>query len=226
MPVRAVGNPGAGPAPAGEQGVTSGDVVFSGVGKPRRLVQALPKLLGAETGQLVWLGGQAAVHLANDGLLRTTTDGGTSWQPVHWQPLTPGEGALAWRPGVDYWIELPDGERTAPLAAVWNDRRSENGQLFFAVQEAAGSWRLLLAAPQGILTKSGERLPYDHVVRFPGESWVLLTGCVARQDGADLAIRRIAGGKLGPPELLRINAPRGHSPLPPPPGAGAGTARP
>jgi hypothetical protein len=206
--VRAVGNPGAAPAPAGEQGITSGDVVFASAGKPRRFVSALPKLVGAASGQLVWLGGGSAVHLGSDGLLRTTADGGTSWQAVHWQPMTPGQGALAFRPGVDYWIELPDGERTAPLAAVWNDRRSAEGQLFFAVQDAAaGPWRVEVTTPQGILTKAGERLPYNHVFRFAGDRWALVTGCVARQDGADLAIRRVADGKLGPPELLRISSP-------------------
>ena len=206
--VRAVGNPGAAPAPAPEQGITSGDVVFGSTGKPRRFVTALPKLVGAASGQLVWLGGGSAVHLGSDGLLRTTADGGASWQAVHWQPMTPGQGALAWRPGVDYWIELPDGERTAPLAAVWNDRRSAEAQLFFAVQDAAaGPWRVEVTTPQGILTKAGERLPYNHVFRFAGDRWALVTGCVARQDGADLAIRRVAGGKLGPPELLRVVAP-------------------
>ena len=108
---------------------------------------------------------------------------------MHWQPMSPGQGALAWRPGVDYWIELPDGERTAPLAAVWNDRRSAEAQLFFAVQDAAGgAWRVEVKTPQGILTKAGERLPYNHVFRFAGDRWAMVTGCVARQDGADLAI--------------------------------------
>ncbi|HEV8238551.1 MAG TPA: hypothetical protein VGS57_04205 [Thermoanaerobaculia bacterium] len=208
LSVRAVGNPGAVPAPVGEEGVTSGDGVFSAGGKPRRFVQALPKLAGAEHGQLVWLGGKAALHLGGDGLLRTTADGGATWEPLHWQPLSPGQGALAWRPGQDYRIELPDGERTAPAAAIWNDRRVvDKGQLFLATAATAADWRLLLSTPDGILTEGGERLPYSSVLRFGGERWVLLTGCVARQGGASLAIRRVAGGKLGAPELLKIAVP-------------------
>jgi hypothetical protein len=208
LAVRAVGTPGAAPAPAGEPGITSGDAVFAPAGAPRRFVSSLPKLVGTERGQLVWLGAGSAVHLGGDGLLRTTGDGGATWRAVQWQPLTPGEGALAWRPGVHYWIELPDGERTGPLAAVWNDRRAADApQLFFAAQEPAGAWRVELVTPHGILTKEGERLPYNHVLRFAGDRWALLTGCVARQDGADLAIRRITGGQLGPPELLRVALP-------------------
>jgi hypothetical protein len=183
LSVRAVGNPGAAPAPAGEDGVTSGDGLFTAAGKPRRFVQALPKLAGAEHGQLVWLGGKSALHLGGDGLLRATADAGATWEPLHWQPLTLGQGALAWRPGQDYRIEWPDGERTAPAAAIWNDRRvPEKGQLFLATAgAAAGEWRLLLATPDGILTEGGERIPYGSVIRFGGERWVLLTGCVSRQ---------------------------------------------
>jgi hypothetical protein len=205
--VRAVGTPGAAPAPKGEEGITSGDAVFSAAGKPRRFVQSLPKLAGADHGQLVWLGGKAALHLGLDGLLRATVDGGATWEPLHWQPLTPGEGALAWRPGKDYRIELPDGERASPAAAIWNDRRApEKEQLFLATQEPAG-WRSLAVTPDGILTQGGERLPYGQVIRFPDEAWTLLTGCVSRQGGAALAIRRVAGGKLGAPELLPIATP-------------------
>jgi hypothetical protein len=208
--VRAVGTPGAAPAPAGESGITSGDVVFAAAGKPRRFVQSLPKLAAADHGQLVWLGGKAALHLGMDGLLRTTADGGAAWEPLHWQPLSPGEGALAWRPGKDYRIELPDGERASPAAAIWNDRRAaEKEQLFLATQEPQepSRWRVLATTPDGILTQGGERLPYGQVLRFGGESWTLLTGCVSRQGGASLAIRRVAGGKLGAPELLPIAVP-------------------
>jgi len=208
MSVRAVGNPGASPAPVGEEGVSSGDGVFTATGKPRRFVEVLPKIAGAEHGQLVWLGGKAALHLGSDGLLRATADGGTSWQPLHWQPLSPGQGALAWRPGKDYRIELPDGERTGPAAAIWNARRVEGkGQLFLALSSPAGEWRQLLATPEGILTQGGERLPYSSVLRFAGEKWALVTGCVSRQGGASLAIRRVADGKLGAPELLPIVVP-------------------
>ena len=127
---------------------------------------------------------------------------------MHWQPLSPGQGALAWRPGHDYCIELPDGERAAPAAAIWNDRRvPEKAQLFLAAAAPAGDWRLLVSTADGILTQAGERLPYNHVLRFSGERWVLVTGCVARQGGAALAIRRFADGKLGAPELLPISAP-------------------
>ncbi|HXT21810.1 MAG TPA: hypothetical protein VN923_13750, partial [Thermoanaerobaculia bacterium] len=139
--------------------------------------------------------------------------GGATWEPLHWQPLSPGQGALAWRPGRDYRIELPDGERSGPAAAIWNDRRvPEKGQLFLAVSSPAGEWRQLLATPEGILTEGGERIPYGSVLRFAGERWTLLTGCVARQGGASLAIRRLADGKLGPPELLPISLPAGTPP--------------
>ncbi len=208
LTVHAVGSPGAAPAPTGEDGVTSGDGLFTAGGKPRYWLEGLPAMADSGRGELVWLGGASAMHLGVDGVLRTTGDAGASWQTLRWQPLTAGEGDLAWRPGRDYWIELPEGDRDPPLAAMWTDRRaSEEPPLFLATQTTAGPWRTLLRTPQGILTREGDRLPYDQLFRFAGEHWVLATGCVSRQDGAALAMRRFSDGVLGPPEVVAVELP-------------------
>src|SRR5262249_10165576 len=156
----AVGSPGAGPAPPGEPGVTSGDGLFDADEQPRVWLSGLPSAAKQGSGEAVWLGGKAAAHLGADGTLRTTADGGATWQPVRWQPGSGGEGDLAWRAGRDYWIELPDGERAPPLALVWNDRRvADKEELFFGTQGPDGSWKVLAHMPQGILTEDGSRLP-------------------------------------------------------------------
>lgn len=208
LEVHAVGSPGALPAPPGEEGVLSGDGLFVATGKPRHWLPTLPAIADAANGQVLWLGGGSALHVGGDGKLRRTEDGGATWQALRWQPWSGGEGDLSWRAGRDYWIELPDGERAAPLAVIWTDRRVPDKSNLFLAGETSGGWGVLLGTPQGILTKEGQRLPYNHVFRFGGERWVLATGCVARQDGAALAIRRFAGGKLADPELVPIRVKR------------------
>jgi len=206
LALRAVGNPGAVPAVDADDGVISGDGLFTATSNPRRWLEALPAVADARSGELVWLGGKSAAHLAADGM-RTTADGGVTWQPLRWQPLTGGEGDLAWRAGRDYRVELAEGERRPPLAAMWTDRRVADEEKLLIAAQVDGAWRVLARTPAGILTEGGERLPYNHLFRFAGERWELVTGCVARPGGASLAIRRFADGKLSNPELVKIALP-------------------
>jgi hypothetical protein len=90
---------------------------------------------------------------------------------------------------------------------VWTDRRVADDEKLLIGAQVDGAWRVLVRTPPGILTEDGERLPYNHLFRFDGERWALVTGCVARQGGASLAIRRFADGKLGNPELLKVELP-------------------
>ena len=93
--------------------------------------------------------------------------------------------------------------------AVWNDRRvPTRAKLYLAQREPSGSWRLLLETPQGLLTDSGERLPYNHLFRFAADRWVLVTGCVSRREGAAIAMRPVAGSRLQPPTIVPVKAPR------------------
>lgn len=206
LAVRAVGSAVVHAAPPGEEGIVCGDGQFLASGKPRRWIETLPAEVSA--GELLWLGGRDAVHLGEDGVLRSTADGGARWQPLRWQPWSRGEGDLAWRPGRDYYVELPEGERRVPLLAVWNDRRvASRPRLHFAQRASEGQWRaLVVEAPQGLLTEGGERLPYNHILRL-GDRLVLVTGCVARAKGPALAVRPLEGGRLLDPRLLPIELP-------------------
>jgi hypothetical protein len=203
LAVHGIGSPAVYAAPPGEEGVVCGDGQFTPGGKPRRWLDAPPRDAGS--GELLWLGGGTAVHLGGDGVLRSTRDGGARWEPLRWQPFSAGEGDLAWRPGREYWIELPEGERQPPLVAVWNDRRvSSRPRLHLAQQLEDASWRaLVVEVPQGLLTEGGERLPFNHILRF-GDRLALVTGCVSRAEGPALALRPLEGGKLLEPRLIPV----------------------
>ena len=56
-------------------------------------------------------------------------------------------------------------------------------------------------------TSRTERRLYGYVAKAAVRVRVLMTGCVARQDGAALAIRRYRDGTLHDPELLRVTLP-------------------
>jgi hypothetical protein len=211
LAVRAVGSAAVHAAPPGEEGIVVGDGQFLPSGRPRRWIERLPAEVSA--GELVWLGGAAAVHLGEDGLLRSTADAGASWQELRWQPWSRGEGDLAWRPGRDYWVELPEGERRRPLLAVWNDGRvPSRPRLHFASSEDGGAWRaLVVEAPQGLLVAGGERLPFNHILRV-GDRLALVTGCISRAEGPALALRPLEGGRLGEPRVLPVELPAAAPP--------------
>jgi hypothetical protein len=210
LSVQGVGSPGALPAPAGESGVTSGDGQFTNV-KPLRWPASLPP--DALSAELLWLGGTKAAQLGVDGLLRVTDDG-RAWQVVRWLPWSAAASDAAEKPGSGWWVELPDGDRSPPLAAEWTDNRAPGGaRLYLAHREAGGAWVVDADTPQGILTGAGERLAYNHVVRFAAGRWVLLTGCVSRSEGSALALRELRDGKLGEPRVVPL-AMHGEEPKP------------
>jgi hypothetical protein len=211
LAVHGIGSPAVYPAPPGEEGVVCGNGQFTPGGKPRRWLDGPPG--EAVPGELLWLGGRSAIHLGDDGVLRSTRDGGARWEPLRWQPFSAGEGDLAWRPGRDYRVELPDGERRPPLLAVWNDRRvASRPRLHFAQRLEDATWRaLVVEVPQGVLTEGGERLPFNHILRF-GDRLALVTGCVSRAEGPALALRPLEGAKLLEPRLIPVRVP----PTPPP----------
>lgn len=206
LAVRAVGSAPVHAAPPGEEGIVSGDGQFLPSGRPRRWIERFPADVAA--GELVWLGGGAAVHLGEDGVVRSTANGGGTWTALRWQPWSGGEGDLAWRPGRDYWVELPEGERRAPLLAVWNDGRvPSRPRLHFASSENGAAWRaLVVEAPQGVLLEGGARLPFNHILRA-GDRLALITGCISRADGPALVLRPLADGRLGEPRLVPVEPP-------------------
>ncbi|HVS03346.1 MAG TPA: hypothetical protein VMT16_11300 [Thermoanaerobaculia bacterium] len=201
----AVGSPALYPLPGSRDAVLSGTTRFGAEGRPARWVDALPDLPQVERGQVVAIAEGAAYFSPHGELYLRRT--GAPWARVRWNPLAGGgEGDLAWRPGQEYRIELPEGVRGGTLDAVWVDLRLPHRPRLYLGRYAEARWGQLLAAPQGILTEGGERLPYNHLVRFAPDHWVLLTGCVATLGGSVLALRRFRGGELRDPELLDLVA--------------------
>jgi hypothetical protein len=205
LAVQGAGSPALVPAPDRSDAVVVGTGRFHAQSRPESWLQALPSAPEAALGQVVDLGGGAGAALLGQGSLFLTRDGGRTWRELRRQPWSPGEGDLAWRPGRHYWLELPEGSLAPPLGVVWIDNRvGHRRQLFLTELTASGDWQVRFQGPEGILTAGGERLPFNHIVRFTAGRWLLLSGCVSRPDGGALAFRELDEGGPGEPRVVPL----------------------
>lgn len=204
LAVQAVGSPALAPSPSDSEAVVVGTGRFHARHRPEHWLAGLPGLEAAALGQVVPWGDGGAAFFRRDAPIQLSRDGGRSWQEIRRLPWSNGEGDLAWRPGRHFWVDLPEGNLAPPLGTLWVDSRTHRRQLYVVELSADGSWRTLFQGPDGILTEDGQRLEFLHVVRFAADHWLLLSGCVARQEGGALAFREIREGRVGPPEVLPL----------------------
>lgn len=208
LEVTAVGQPSALPAPQRKDGVLSGTGLFSASGRPEVWVAGIPSLPASRRGQLIALTGTAAAYLSGDGVVYLSEDSGKRWRRSTWTPWGSSEGTVGiWRQGNDWWVDLPFGDHEGSLRLVWFDRRipSEEKVLFTRLTQS-GDWVRLAETRSELRTRS-ESLGISQILVPKGNTWILLTGCVAvggDRGGSSLVFRLFDGKSLSDPKMVRL----------------------
>jgi hypothetical protein len=204
LPVTAVGDLQAAPAPQRKDGVLSGTGLFAASGPPEVWVQGLPDLPPDRRGAVLALAGSAAAYLSADGAVYLSSDSGKSWRRSTWTPWSTGTTGI-WRQGKDYWIDLPVGDRRGPLELAWFDRRNpEQEAIVLTRLTPAGSWTVLTQTKSEIRTKNDDRLAVSHVLAPKEGTLLLLSGCVATNQGSGLVVRTYEKGALSEARFVPI----------------------
>jgi len=197
MPVVAVGQPSALPAPQRKDGVLSGTGLFSASGPPQTWVSGLPALSAERRGQLIALTGFSAAYVSGDGVVYLSDDSGKTWRRSTWTPWASTGTVGIWRQGHDYWIDFPFGDHRGSLRLVWFDRRRPDQEVLVLTRlTQSGEWMRLVEVPGEVKTKSGEHLPVTQILVPKGETWILLSGCAATAQGSGLVLRVFDGKEL------------------------------
>ncbi|HEX3129124.1 MAG TPA: hypothetical protein VH394_17455 [Thermoanaerobaculia bacterium] len=205
LAVRAMGQPAALPAPQRKDGVLVGTGLFSASGRPESWVTGVPSLPANRRGQLIALTGTSAAYLSADGVVYLSDDSGKRWRRSTWAPWGSPDGAVGiWRQGSDWWVDLPYGDHEGSLKLAWFDRRvpSEEKILLTRLTQS-GQWVRLSEARSEISTRS-EALPLSQILVPRGDTWLLLTGCVASRGTSSLVLRVFQGGRLSDAKLVKL----------------------
>jgi hypothetical protein len=205
LPVTAVSQPQAVPAPHRRDGVISGTGLFSASGPPSTWVEGLPGVAPARRGQLLALTATEAAYLAADGVAYLSADAGKTWRRSTWTPWGGGDTTGMWRQGTDYGIDLPFGDHRGQLQLVWFDRRSPAAERMVLTRlGAGGAWTELAAAPTDVTTRNGDHLPVTQVLIPRAETWLLLSGCAATATGSGLVLRTFEKGQMSEARFIPI----------------------
>jgi hypothetical protein len=208
MAVRAVGEPPALPAPQRKDGVLVGTGLFSASGPPEAWVAGIPSLPPARRGQVIALTGTAVAYLSADGVVYLSDDSGKTWRRSTWTPWESKEGTAGlWRPGSDWWVDLPYGDHEGVLELAWFDRRDASAEKIHLTRLAQGGRWVLLGEARSEVSTRNESLPLSQILVPKGDSWVLLTGCVATAGStgsSSLVLRVLRDGKLSEPKLVKL----------------------
>ncbi|HBL31034.1 MAG TPA: hypothetical protein DD490_29755 [Acidobacteria bacterium] len=209
LDVLAVGQPPALPAPQRKDGVLIGTGLFSASGSPAPWVETVPTLPAARRGQIVALTGSSAAYLSADGVVYLSDDSGKKWRRSTWTPWGAPEIVGSWRQGKDYWVDLAFGNHLGGLRLVWYDRRvpSAGERILLTRLIPGGGWTTLAEAPSEIRTKGGDVLPIGHVVVPKGDTWLLLSGCVATPEGSGVVVRVLDGQELSDARFVAFSRP-------------------
>ncbi len=209
LTVTAMGEPTALPAPQRRDGVLAGTGLFSASGPPETWVVGIPSLPAARRGQLIALTGTAAAYLSADGVVYLSDDSGKTWRRSTWTPWESQEGAVGvWRQGKDWWVDVPYGDHEGALKLAWFDRRDPKEEKILLTRlTQSGQWVRLGEARSEVSTRN-ESLPLSQILVPKGDSWVLLTGCVATAGStgsSSLVLRVLRDGKLSEPKLVKLD---------------------
>ena len=203
MPVAAVGDLEAVPAPQRRDGVVSGTGLFSASAAAGPWVVGLPDLPPARQGQVIGLGAGAAAYLSADGVVYLSQDDGKAWRRSTWTPWGAGTTGM-WRQGTDYWVDLPLGDRRGPLELAWFDRRVANDERLYLTRLTPGGEWLTLAQAKSEITTRNDHLAVSHVFAPTPDTWIVLSGCVATAEGSSLVVRVYEKGALSAPRLVPL----------------------
>jgi len=208
LTVTAVGQPPALPAPQRKDGVLAGTGLFSASGRPEVWVAGVPSLPAARRGQLVALTGSSAAYLSGDGVVYLSDDSGKKWRRSTWTPWGKEEGADGtvgiWRQGSDWWVDLPYGDHEGALRLAWFDRRvpSEEKILLTRLTQS-GDW-IRLGETRSEMRTRNESLGLTQILVPKGDTWILLTGCVASKGTSSLVLRVFDGKSISEPRMLSL----------------------
>jgi hypothetical protein len=204
QPITGVTSQAAAPAGWQDDAVISGTGVFAAGAAPAQWVAGLPSLPPERRGQVLPLGRDGAVYLADDGGLYVGSQRGERWEASRWRPWGVERSAV-WSFGSDYSFDLPQGALTEPLPVAWFDRRSpDRAQLLLTGLAAGGGWRLEAQLPPEVLADTGESVELVHLLRTGGGLWVLLSDCLLAGEQPGLARRTASAAGLSPPRFIPI----------------------
>lgn len=206
LAVTGVGQPAALPAPQRKDGVLAGTGLFSASGRPESWVTGVPSLPANRRGQLIALTGTSAAYLSADGVVYLSDDSGKTWRRSTWTPwgVSGSDSTVGiWRQGTDWWVDLPFGDHEGSLKLAWFDRRVSSGEKILLTRLTPNGWVRLSEAKSEVSTRS-EVLPLTQILVPRGDTWLLLTGCVASQNVSSLVLRVFRDGKLSDAKLVKL----------------------
>ncbi len=190
-----VGSTGAFPIASEQDAITSGTGLFRAGAEAGYWLVSLPELPAARRGQVVPLGGAAAVDVAADGVVYRTNDRGATWRRALWTPWS-STVVQPWTVGKDYESEPAAGDLTLPFPLVWFDRRDASGaeKIVLSTMSASGDWSSLATVPATIDGGAGESLEIHDILRLREGRWALVAGC---SKSGEIVLRMIFPGARG-----------------------------
>ena len=187
LTVTGVGQPPALPAPQRKDGVLAGTGLFSASGRARGLGDGSPRPPGRSAGASSSPStGTSAAYLSATASSTFPTNSGKKWRRSTWTPWGNGDGGDGgdgvvgmWRQGKDYWVDLPYGDHDGALRLAWFDQRVPSEEKILLTRLTQGGDWVRLAETTSDVRSRNEALGLTQILVPKGDTWVLLTGCVA-----------------------------------------------
>ena len=185
LDVSGAGSPAALPDPDSAEALISGSGRFV-PGEPAETWVRMPPLGPDARGSLVPLGAGRAACVTPDSRLLITRDGGGQWFEQRWTPWRDQDGVNRGESGEHYWLDLPTGTVSPPLALLWyDDRPGREAALWLTGGEAPAD---LVAAVVPRAARTGSE-PIAEAIHWGGGDWLLVSGCRRDQRTAYVLVR-------------------------------------